>query len=96
MALFIFVRFEPRAGKARQLLDELTRILEPTRAEAGCVEVHLYESTREPAVYYIHSEWIDEAAFEAHAEMPHMKRFLGLAGELFTHPVEAVRTSQIG
>ncbi len=74
----------------------MTRILEPTRAEAGCVRVHLYESTREPAVYYIHSEWIDEAAFEAHAEMPHMKRFLGLASDLFPHPVRAERTTQIG
>ena len=96
MALFIFVRFEPAPGKHRELLDELTLILEPTRAEAGCVRIHLYESTGEPLVYFIHSEWIDELAFEAHAELPHMRRFLGLAGELLTHPVQAVRTTRIG
>ncbi len=96
MALFIFARFEPRAGKQRQLLEELIRILEPTRAEAGCVRIHLYESMRDPLAYFIHSEWSDDRAFEAHAELPHMRRFLGLADELLTHPVQAVRTNQIG
>lgn len=96
MALFIFARFEPRPGKERRLLDELTRILEPTRAEAGCVRIHLYESMREPSAYFIHSEWIDERAFETHAELPHMRRFLGVADELLTHPVQAMRTDRIG
>jgi quinol monooxygenase YgiN len=34
-------------------------------------------------------------AFDAHAHLPHMKRFLGLVGELITHPLQAVRTKQI-
>ena len=76
--------------------DELTLILEPTRAEAGCVRVHLFESMCDPSAFYIHSEWIDEVVFEAHAELPHMRRFLGLADKLLTHPVQAVRTTQIG
>ena len=71
-------------------------VLEPTRAEPGCVRIHLYESTREPLVYVIHSEWIDEQAFDAHAAMPHMKRFLGLINELIANPLQAVRTRQIG
>lgn len=96
MAIFIFARFEPRPGETRRLRDELTLILEPTRAEAGCVRIHLFESMCHPLHYYIHSEWIDEGAFEAHAELPHMRRFLGLADELLTHPVQAVRTAQIG
>lgn len=96
MTLHVFVRFEPRPGKERTLHDELRLILEPTRAEAGCIRIHLYESARDPLLFFIHSEWTDEAAFEAHAELPHMKRFLGLVGELITHPLKAVRTKQIG
>src|ERR1035438_487633 len=86
----------PRPGKELQLRDELMRVLEPTRAEPGCVRIHLYESTREPLFYFIHSEWIDERAFDAHAELPHIRRFLGLVDDLITHPLQAVRTKQIG
>jgi hypothetical protein len=30
--------------------------------------------------FIIHSHSTEEAAFDAHAELPHMKRFLGLVG----------------
>jgi quinol monooxygenase YgiN len=96
MPLYIFARLEPKPGKELQLRDELDLVLKPTRAEPGCVRIHLYESTRGPLIYYIHSEWIDEPAFDAHAELPHMRRFLGLIDELITHPLQAMRTKQVG
>jgi quinol monooxygenase YgiN len=93
--LDMFVRFEPRAGKQRELLEELQRVLEPTRAETGCISIHLYERTREPLVYFIHSEWVDDAALDAHSKLPHMTRFLGVLRELLEQPLQAVRTRQI-
>ena len=71
-------------------------MVEPSRAEPGCVGIHLYESTRGPFTWFIHSEWIDEAAFDAHAELPHTLRFLGAIDDLLGNPFEAVRTRQIG
>lgn len=96
MPLYIFARFEPKPGKEVQLRDELTAILDPTRAEAGCVRLHLYESTRGPLVYFIHSEWIDETAFDLHAELPHTRRFLGAVVDLIANPFQAVRTKRAG
>lgn len=95
MPLHVFVRFEPQIGKQRQLLDELTLVMEPTRAEPGCISIRLYEATRDPHVFFIHSEWRDEAAFDSHAQLPHMTRFLSLVGDLINHPLQAVRTKQI-
>ena len=94
--LYIFARFEPQAGKEDQLRDELRLVLEPTRAEPGCRRIHLFESVRGPLVFFIHSEWTDMAAFDAHAGLPHMTRFLGLLDGLITHPIQAVRTKEIG
>ena len=95
MPLHTFVRFDPIPGKERQLREELLRLLEPTRAEPGCIRIHLFEAVREPLVYCIHLEWVDEATFNAHRDFPHMVRFLGLVRELVSHPVHAVRTNQI-
>jgi len=96
MPLYIFARLEPKPGKEPQLRDELMRVLEPTRAEPGCLRIHFYESTRGPSVCFIHSEWIDEAAFDAHVELPHTQRFNGAVADLLTSPLRAVRTKQIG
>ena len=79
--LYIFARFDPLPGKRDQLRRELEAVLAPTLAEEGCIRINLFESFGDPDCFYIHSEWIDEAAFEAHAEFPHMKRFLGLVGD---------------
>jgi len=96
MPIHVFVRFEPLPGKQTMLLAELTRVLEPTRAEPGCIRIRLYEATRSPLAFYIHSEWIDEQAFEAHAELPHTQRLIAAVGELIAHPSHAARTKQIG
>jgi len=95
MPLDIFIRFEPKPGKNKQLLEELTRVIPPSRAEPGCVRINLYESTREPLAYFIHSEWTDEQAFEIHAELPHTKYLLSQLPGLMANPFHAARTTQI-
>ena len=36
-----------------------------------------FRSNREPRLFYIHSRWKDEAAFDHHGGLPHTKRFVG-------------------
>ncbi|MGA2131170.1 MAG: putative quinol monooxygenase [Bryobacteraceae bacterium] len=95
MALYIFARFEPKPGQASAVRDELMRVLELTRAEPGCVRIHLYESTRDPLVFVIHSEWTDAAAFEAHVELPHTQRMVSLVEPMLANPLQAIRSQQI-
>lgn len=95
MPLYIFARLEPKPSQERQLRDELTRVVGPTRAEPGCVRIHIYESVRDPLTYFIHSEWTDEAAFDAHIELPHTVRFASVVDDLITQPLKAVRTKEI-
>jgi quinol monooxygenase YgiN len=95
LSFHLFVRFEPRLGKKMAFREELLRVVEPTRAEIGCSSIRIFESLREPSVFAIHSEWVDEAAFELHSQLPHTVRFLKAAEELLTHPVEGLRSREI-
>ena len=75
--------------------EELLRVVEPSRAEIGCLSIHIFESLREPCVFAIHSEWEDEAAFELHATLAHTVRFLAAAETLLAHSVRGLRLRHI-
>jgi quinol monooxygenase YgiN len=96
LSIHVFVRFEPLPGKETEFREELLRVVGPTRAEIGCVAMHVFESLREPFTFAIHSEWVDEAAFEAHARLPHTSRFLAAARGLLGHSVLGLRVREIG
>ena len=95
MSVHFLVSFEPRPEKAIEFREELLRVVEPSRAEPGCMAIHAFESLREPFRFAIHSEWVDEAAFERHAQLPHTVRFLQAAEELLSHEVGGLRTRWI-
>jgi quinol monooxygenase YgiN len=96
LELFIFARFHAREGQAEAVAAALRDVVAPSRRESGCVAIGAYRSTRDPRLFYIHSRWVDEAAFEAHAKLPHTVRFLERIQPLIDHPFEATRAKPIG
>ena len=50
--------------------------------------IHGFRSTREPRLFYIHSRWVDEAAFDKHSGLPHTVEFLERAEALIDHPLD--------
>ena len=63
MELFIFSRFHVRSGNESGAEEALAHVLGPSRDEAGCLSIHAFRSIRDPRLFYIHSRWINEAAF---------------------------------
>ena len=82
MSIHFIVRFEPLPGKEAAFREELLRVNEPSRAEPGCLSIEVFESLREPPVFAVHSEWVDEASLELHATLPHTVQFLAAAETL--------------
>lgn len=96
MALFIFARFHALPGKEATVAQAVLTVIVPTLAEPGCLQIHAFRSLRDPQLFYIHSRWRDEAAFELHATLPHTVRFLEQVEPLIDHPLDVNRTEQIG
>jgi len=94
--LFIFARFHARAGQEGALEEALRNVLGPTREEAGCVQIHAFRSTRDHGLFYIHSQWRNEAAFEIHAGLPHTVKFIEQVEPLIDHPLDVTRAGLIG
>jgi quinol monooxygenase YgiN len=46
-------------------------------------------------LFYIHTSWIDEAAFGQHAALPHTVRFIERVQPLIDHPLDVTRARPI-
>ncbi len=95
MELFIFARFHAREGQEATLAAVLREQVGPVRAEPGCLAMGAYRSVRDPRLFWIHSRWVDEAAFEVHAKLPNTTRFVERAEQLIDHPFDVTRSHAI-
>jgi quinol monooxygenase YgiN len=95
MDLFIFARFHARDGQDEAVAAALRDVVPPTRAEPGCQAIEAYRSTNDPHLFYIHSRWATEAAFERHATLPHTVQFLERVQKLIDHPLDVTRSRPI-
>jgi quinol monooxygenase YgiN len=91
MELFIFARFHVREGNEAVAAAALREQTAGVGDEPGCLAIHAYRSIRDPRLFYIHSRWADEAAFEMHAELGRTVEFVKRMEMLIDHPFEATR-----
>jgi quinol monooxygenase YgiN len=96
MELFIFARFHARPGEEDAVATALLDVLAPTREEAGCLSIHAYRSLHDAQLFYIHSRWTNEAAFEYHVGLPHTIRFVECIEPIIDHTFDIAPTEQIG
>ena len=91
MELFIVARFHARDGAEEAVAAALREVLPPTRDEPGCVEIGHFRSIRDARLFHVYSRWVDEAAFERHATLPHTERFIERVRALIDHPLDVSR-----
>ena len=93
--LVIIARFHARAGQEDAVAAALRAQVPKVRREPGCLAISAYHSLRDPRLFFIHSRWVGEAAFEAHAQLPNTRRFVETMEQLIDHPFDAARTQAI-
>jgi quinol monooxygenase YgiN len=92
---YVFVRLHAREGEENSVERALRDVLSLSREEPGCLSFHIFRSTRDPRLFFIHSQWVDAAAFQFHAELPHTVRFLQRVDVLLDQPRDVTRTEMI-
>ena len=95
MELGIIGEFRARPGNEAAVEAAIRRVIPQSAREATCLGIRAYRSTRDSALFFIHSRWTDEAAFEVHSALPHTVEFLTTVAPLLTHKVEVARLTQI-
>ena len=95
MELVIFARFHAQLGREAEVELALREQVARARTEPGCVAISAYRSSRNPRLFWIHARWIDEAAFDVHANLPDTDAFVAQLQALIDHPFDATRALAI-
>jgi quinol monooxygenase YgiN len=93
--IVVFARFLAKAGKEEALKTELLKAIEPTRAESDNITYDLHQAVEQPAVFFFHEQWKDQAALQKHLETPHFKALAQAAEDLQAEPFSVVVTRMV-
>jgi quinol monooxygenase YgiN len=95
MEMFFFSRFHARPGNERAVEEALLDVLAPSRQEPGCLSIDAFRSIHDPRLFYIHSSWKGEAAFDVHAGLAHTVEFIERVEPLIDHPLDFTRAEKL-
>ena len=68
------------------LRAKLLALVEPTRAETGCILYDLYQARDDTSLFMFYECWKSRDDLEKHLQKPHIKNFMETADELLAVP----------
>jgi len=74
--LTIVANIKADAAKVDLLKTELQKLIEPTRAENGCLQYDLHQDNETPAHFMFFERWESREAWQTHMNAQHLKDFL--------------------
>lgn len=95
MPLTILAQITAAPGKEDFLREALLKIIEPTRAEAGCIQYDLHQDNSNPGFFVFFEIWESRELWQDHMVSPHIKAH-GAATEGAVANVVLSEMSQIG
>jgi len=87
-AITVVATFEAKTGKEAELKAALTKLVAPTRQEAGCLNYDLHQLLDNPKKFLFHENWTSKAHLDAHLQSTHIKALLPRVPELAVAPPE--------
>jgi quinol monooxygenase YgiN len=73
--LIIVAESIAKPGCEDELRTQLLTLIEPSRAEPGCVQYTLHENPDEPGRFLFYEIWKDDDAFVYHTKTKHFTEF---------------------
>jgi quinol monooxygenase YgiN len=73
--LTVIAKLKAKKGCEQQLREMLRGLVEPTRAEEGCIKYDLHRSLEDPGLFIFYENWESRPLWEAHMKSPHLTDF---------------------
>jgi quinol monooxygenase YgiN len=77
--LTIVARIEAKTDQIDLVKQELIKLIQPTLAEAGCLQYDLHQDHDNPAVFLFFENWESRPLWQDHMNSEHLKAFKAAA-----------------
>ena len=84
----VIARVRAKQGMEETVKNTLVGLLEPSRADEGCINYDLHQDQENPALFMFHENWTSEEALNKHLATPHLQAFIKKADELLAEPLD--------
>lgn len=91
----LIARLKAKPGFENKLEEMAKSLIEPTRAEAGCINYILHRDLEDATVYYFYETWRSQEDLDLHFQTPHLKRAFELAPEILAEPLQLTRLEKL-
>jgi quinol monooxygenase YgiN len=75
MAFVVTARWTAKEGEEERVLAAIRSMIEPSRAEPGCLYYQPNRDPEDPRVFFFYELYEDEDAYKAHGESEHFQRY---------------------
>jgi quinol monooxygenase YgiN len=80
--LTVIAKLKAKSGSEEQLYAELRNLVEPTRAEEGCINYDMHRSVEDFGLFMFYETWESRPLWEQHMESAHLQEFSSKQDEL--------------
>lgn len=80
---------------AEKLAELGLSLIEPTRAESGCLNYDFHRDLEDPTVFYFYENWKSQEDLDKHFQTPHLERALPAAAEILAEPMQLFRLQML-
>ena len=91
----VLATIKAKKGLEETVRNEVLALVAPTRAEAGCLNYDLHQSSDDPATLMLYENWVSREDLDKHLAMPYLQAFLGKVPELLAEPVQLLLWDKI-
>ena len=92
----VIAKIKALEGKEKDVREELKKLLQPTRAEPGCVVYDLYQSNDRKNLFMFYECWTGVQDLDEHLQKPYIKSFMQKAEKMLAEPVDISLWEKIG
>jgi quinol monooxygenase YgiN len=75
MSYVVIARWSAQLGNEEAVAAAIGKLIEPSRSEPGCLQYRPHQSIADACEFLLYEEYVDEAAYLAHGESEHFKRY---------------------
>ncbi|WP_108652381.1 putative quinol monooxygenase [Dongshaea marina] len=74
--LTIVAKIVAKTEHSESVKQELLKLIEPTRAEEGCIQYDLHQDNQDPAVFLFYENWQSRELWQQHMNSQHLQDYV--------------------